>query len=248
MSCATGNASGAKHAVSSRWRKRRRTGAVSDRPSFGGSRLTEFADRIEGYVRELDEAGACGWIVDLRGNGGGNMWPMLAGIGSVLGQGDIGQFHGPDGLEGTWFYREGASGIVAPDGEVITTARVSGEPYRLGGSPPVAVMFDGGTGSSGEATAIAFLGRPNVRTFGMPSFGFTTANDGYRLPDGANMVLTVGVDADRNGVAYYDRLEPDERVTIVPGNTIPESAPPSDQDPQIRAALAWLAEQQACRN
>jgi len=31
-----------------------------------------------------------GWIVDLRGNGGGNMWPMLAGVGPVLGEGVVG--------------------------------------------------------------------------------------------------------------------------------------------------------------
>jgi hypothetical protein len=31
-----------------------------------------------------------GWIVDLRGNGGGNMWPMIAGIGPVLGSGTLG--------------------------------------------------------------------------------------------------------------------------------------------------------------
>ena len=30
------------------------------------------------------------WIVDLRGNYGGNIWPMIAGVGPVLGEGIIG--------------------------------------------------------------------------------------------------------------------------------------------------------------
>jgi len=43
------------------------------------------ADSIHRAIRTLDSAGACGWIVDLRSNGGGNMWPMLAGVGPLLG-------------------------------------------------------------------------------------------------------------------------------------------------------------------
>jgi C-terminal processing protease CtpA/Prc len=35
----------------------------------------------------MDQGNLAGWIVDLRNNGGGNMWPMLTGIGSILGEG-----------------------------------------------------------------------------------------------------------------------------------------------------------------
>jgi len=213
-------------------------------PAFSGAQLTAFADTLESLVRELDSADVCGWIVDLRGNGGGNMWPMLAGLGPILGEGKLGEFHGPDGLTGTWYYENGASGIRPRDGEVNENARVSGEPYRVLGTPPVAVLFDGGTASSGEAVAIAFIGRENTRSFGVPSYGFTTANNGFRLPDQANIVLTVGVDADRHGRAYPTALQPDVIVPITDGE-LPEMPPPGI-DPQERAALAWLAEQASC--
>jgi hypothetical protein len=215
-------------------------------PAFGRGHLTAFADSIETLIRTLDAQGACGWIVDLRGNGGGNMWPMLAGIGSLLGNGYIGAFHGPRGeATGRWFYRNGVAGIETSDGEVQEIARVSGEPHMFGATPPVAVLFDGGTGSSGEAVAIAFIGRPRTRSFGVASYGFTTANDGFRLPDSANMVLTVGVDADRNGVAYPTALTPDELVPIAPYGVIPPAPPPDDS--QLNSALAWLIRQPGCR-
>ncbi|MEU3854069.1 S41 family peptidase [Streptomyces sp. NPDC029554] len=47
------------------------------------------------YVREgrdavakADRPNACGWVIDLRRNHGGNMWPMLAVVGPILGDGD----------------------------------------------------------------------------------------------------------------------------------------------------------------
>lgn len=216
-------------------------------PAFGAGHLTAFADSIETHMRSMEAQGACGWIVDLRGNGGGNMWPMLAGIGPLLGGEVIGHFQGRNGdITGTWFYRDGVTGIEGPDGEVMEVARVGGPVYRIEDVPPVAVLFDGGTGSSGEAVAIAFIGRPNTRSFGVPSYGFTTSNDGFRLPDSANMVLTVGVDADRNRVAYPTALVPDEVVAIAPDGVIPHTPPA--EDPQLAAAHAWLARQPECRD
>jgi len=213
-------------------------------PAFGRRHVTAFADSIAGFVRELDSAGACGWIVDLRGNGGGNMWPMLAGLGPILGEGKVGEFHGPGGPTGRWYYRDGAAGIVEADGDTVEVARVSGPAYRLARLAPVAVLFDRGTGSSGEAVAIAFIGRPEARSFGTPSYGFTTSNDGFRLPDSANMVITVGVDADRAGRSYASRLTPDQLVLVAEGDSVPGTPP---EDPQVVAALAWLVTQRNCQ-
>jgi len=57
-----------------------------------GSDFQQFADKLHGLVLELQARKPVGWIIDLRGNGGGNMWPMLAGIGVVLGEADLGAF------------------------------------------------------------------------------------------------------------------------------------------------------------
>jgi len=215
-------------------------------PSFGESHLTAFADSIQNVIREQHAAGACGWIVDLRGNGGGNMWPMLAGLGPLVGEGKLGEFHSIRGVDGVWFHESGVTGIDPTNGEDrVEIARVT-EPYGLDAAPPVAVLFDRGTASSGEAVAIAFIARPDTRSFGAPSYGFTTANDGFRMPDGANLVLTVGVNADREGTPYPTALVPDERVEPWPEGEIPANPPPTEEDPQLQAALEWLRERAAC--
>src|SRR6202042_1362834 len=49
--------------------------------------LDAFATSIQTILRTLQASRPCGWAVDLRGNGGGNIWPMLAGLGPLLGNG-----------------------------------------------------------------------------------------------------------------------------------------------------------------
>ena len=51
--------------------------------------------QIQDQIKIMDHPYNIGWIVDLRGNGGGNMWPMLAGIGPILGEGIAGYFIDP---------------------------------------------------------------------------------------------------------------------------------------------------------
>ncbi len=55
--------------------------------AFGGTaeQALAFANGIQSVIRAADHDSLVGWIVDLRGNGGGNMWPMIAGVGPVLG-------------------------------------------------------------------------------------------------------------------------------------------------------------------
>ena len=227
----------------------RRPGAVSELidsrygyihiPQRGGA-ATALADSLHDAVRTLHSAGACGWIVDLRGNGGGNMWPMVAGIGPLLGDSIVGYFGtAPDAH--AWFYRHGVSGILRPGGAIDTASRVSVEPVVLRGTPtPVAVLIDGVTGSSGEALAAAFRGRQNTRSFGSATAGFATVNRGSRLPDGANMVVTTGYYGDRHRNPIGERLEPD---VPVPGS-VPGWPYPTDR--VARAAAGWLASQSAC--
>jgi hypothetical protein len=162
-----------------------------------------------------------GWIVDLRGNGGGNMWPMLAGLGPVLGTGVLGWFLDPDGGASAWEYRNGA----AWSGGVMV--QPVDDPYTLRRpNPKVAVLVDNGVASSGEATFIAFRGRAATRSFGVATCGVSTANQGFRLSDGALLNLTVAVMADRARTPYGEQVVPDE---IVDGTTA-----------VVHRAVAWL--------
>jgi hypothetical protein len=191
---------------------------------------TELADRLQAAVQAQDRAGLVGWIVDLRQNGGGDMWPMLAGIGPVLGDGPAGSFVFPEGTTTprlapgatmTWSYSGGAARV---DGQPKVSVTV---PYTLlAPDPRVAVLQDGGTGSSGEALAIAFIGRPATRSFGAATFGASSANLGYPLSDGGTLQLLVGLDRDRGGTTYGGPVAPD----------VPTAGPAE----AVAAAVTWL--------
>ncbi|MEP6621925.1 MAG: S41 family peptidase [bacterium] len=182
---------------------------------------TAFANGIQDRIRSADRDDLVGWIVDLRGNGGGNMWPMVAGLGPVLGDGLLGWFIDPVGSESPWSYHDGASWTGT-----LALQRVD-IPYTLKSpNPKVAVLVDNGVASSGEATLIAFRQRGNTRSFGVASCGLSTANSGFVLSDGALLNLTVALMADRTKTTYGDQVQPDEPV--------------SDPSAVVDHAITWL--------
>jgi carboxyl-terminal processing protease len=197
------------------------------------SQFIAFETKLQRIVADLDKSHPAGWIVDLRGNVGGNMWPMLAGIGPLLGESDnLGEFFKLDS-HSTWKYRDGVAAEIEGGKESAYPA-VAGAPYKLTGTPEVAVLIDRDTGSSGEAIAIAFRGRPNTRFFGEHTQGSSTVNDVIELSDGASLWLTIGVDADRMGKRYTAGLDPDEEIHPA------KQMSADDQDPVLQGALRWL--------
>lgn len=193
-------------------------------PAFGEvspPAMTAFAETIQNTISKADRPVLRGWIVDLRGNTGGNMWPMLAGVGPLLGDGVVGYFIDPDGTEFPWSYENG-NALLNGSPLVATTfyRRVSRSGLK------VAVLTDGATASSGEALAIAFRERPNTRSFGSATCGKSTANANFSFTDGSRLVLTVSVMADRTRKTYGKRVVPD----VVDEN--PDSA--------FRRAVEWL--------
>lgn len=207
-----------------------------DVPAYfgGGEDGDSVATRYHALIEGIDTmaAGACRWVVDLRGNTGGNMWPMIAGVGPILGQGTVGYFVDPDSTRKPWIYAEGRAGV---DEVVINGA--SGTYDLASPRSHVAVLTDTLTASSGEAVAVAFRGRDDVRSFGQSTWGVSTANAPFLLGDGAVIFLTVSTMADRTDTVYGDELVPDE--AIVGGKT---GDPQSDQ--VLGAALRWLSAQE----
>jgi C-terminal processing protease CtpA/Prc len=189
--------------------------------SFVGAGSTDFANSVLNTIMTNDRADLVGWIVDLRGNLGGNMWPMVAGVGPVLGEGIAGYFIDPDGARRTWEYRDGASWL---DGAALQRTTTT---YRLQRDRPrVAVLTDGRVASSGEAVAVSFRQRPDTRSFGTATCGLSTANRGFQLSEGALLNLTVAVMADRTGVSYGNSIAPDEII--------------ANPDQVVERAVAWL--------
>ena len=179
-------------------------------PGFLGSAPhgTRYADALQRHIAELDAADPVGWMIDLTGNWGGNMWPMLAGLGPLLGEGPLGSFVFPHFPPAVWSYRAGQAWLG--DG---AQAQASHGGYRLRTpAQPVALLMTARTASSGEAVVIAFSGRPDTRRFGTATRGLTTANDGFPMPDGATLWVTTGTYADQQGRVYGQAIEPDQDV------------------------------------
>lgn len=201
-----------------------------------------FADRIQELIRGVDGPGTCGWIVDVRGNLGGNMWPMVAGVGPVLGEDTLGFFVDPDPSvpRRAWTYENGQA---ASGGNVNAISTVLYELIRP--DPTVAVLWEEHTASSGEAVATAFVGRPNTRSFGEPSFGLSTGNRLFLLSDGAGINLTTVTFADRTGTVYGGRIPPE---VVVEHQLSDQEAPDPTvgDDPVVLAALDWLSTEGDC--
>lgn len=181
-----------------------RVGAISG----GGQSALDDARGIQRQIAEQDRPGLVGWIVDLRANGGGNMYPMLAGLGPLLGDGVAGYFVAPDGSRVAWSYTAGAAGV---GGAALISVP---QPYQMRQpGPRVAVLSDCRNGSSGEATLISFIGRPApTRLFGTPSYGVSTAVRGSEIGLGYSLGLAVSNMADRLGRAYGERVPVDEQI------------------------------------
>jgi len=193
-----------------------------------------YADSLHRIASDLESSHPIGWIIDLRGNGGGNMWPMLAGIGFVLGEGRLGSFVAPDGSSTDWSYHQGKAEAEAHGTESVNM-EVKEPPLALPSLPLVAVLIDSGTISSGEAIAISFEGRPRERSFGTHTFGLSTSNAMFPLSDGASLFLNTAFETDRLNRRYDDGVEPDVRFPE------PTTIPPEATDVVLQAAEAWLA-------
>jgi carboxyl-terminal processing protease len=191
--------------------------------SFSGTGAAEtaFAQSIQDAMRSADSDHLAGWIVDLRNNRGGNMWPMVAGLGPILGDGRAGAFVDPDGGTTWWGYQGNAS---IYNGEPLVSVS---SPYRLlRANPRVAVLTNCGVASSGEAVAIGFRARPDARSFGTATYGLSTVNDEFPLTGGGTLFLCVSTMADRTGVPYGNAVLPDEVI--------------ADPVQTVRRAIEWL--------
>ncbi len=180
-------------------------------PGFAGGEHMDrvvFAEDLQARIGALESAGACRWILDLRDNQGGNLWPMLAGLGPLLGDGEAGTSLRPDGERRRIWYEDGKVGL----GDYVQL-RVRGEPVRLRTpGAPVAVLQGDETASAAEIIAAAFAARPQTRSFGVATRGATTATRTFPLMDGAALMLAVASTVDRHGRLLAGPIEADEIV------------------------------------
>lgn len=190
--------------------------------SFNQQMNNAFRDTIQQLIKKLDtENEITAWVVDLRHNTGGNMWPMVAGLNALI----------KDGVAGYWVDVKNKRKEWTSYGRGFMGA---GKFYKVKTmSAPIAVLIDSFTASSGEMTAISFIGLRNVKTFGQPSAGYTTSNETYRLSNGDVLQLSNAYAADRKKNIYKERIYPNVHIKE---NT-------KTADDTMEAALEWVAKE-----
>jgi C-terminal processing protease CtpA/Prc len=162
-----------------------------------------YTETAQAKINDMKEHGVCRFVLDLREDTGGNMYPMLNGVSGLLEPGVLGTFLSPHGQYASWALEDGAVTVLPPRNSLPAARSDSA-------AIPVAVLIGSHTGSAGEFTAMSFEGRPNTRFFGASTAGFVTANTPIMLSDGAILLMTGAWGLDRTGKKYLDRIEPDE--------------------------------------
>lgn len=166
-----------------------------------------YINQIIDSIRERDNNNLKGWIIDLRKNSGGNMWPMLIAL--------------------TPFYPDGTLGYFIGEKEEVSWSKINDQIFydtlsqtkKYISSPinyelinknlKIAVLVGNKTSSSGEAVAISTKAIANAKLFGSKTSGFATANRTIKITDGEFLILTEAVDADINKIEYRDGIMPD---------------------------------------
>jgi C-terminal processing protease CtpA/Prc len=191
--------------------------------------IDKYAQQIQDSLCSLNPLGIKGWIVDLRLNTGGNMYPMIAGIGNIIGDGIVGSFTDANARYSTkWILKNGE---LFFDDRQLTTIQ---KKCSINTLPKIAVLISQATSSSGEATAIAFKGRPQTIFIGEKTDGLVTSNNMYQLDSNLILLIAESYEADRNNFIYKDFVTPD--IEIIEGDNFYNLR----KDKKIIAALKWL--------
>jgi carboxyl-terminal processing protease len=173
----------------------------------------QYTDTLYQQFKSLRSKSITRWIVDLRGNAGGNVYPMLQALLPIMPANIVFQSIEKD--------------LVKPQ-----TIGINAASKAIGLVPfeKIALLLDQHTASSGELTAIALLGFEQVKSFGAPSRGLTTLNTTLVLKDGSYLFLAKSYMADQHQKTYPKGLIPE---------VILEE---SDDYALIKRAMAWLNE------
>ncbi|MEZ4828874.1 MAG: S41 family peptidase [Bacteroidia bacterium] len=175
-----------------------------------------------------------GWIVDLRLNGGGTMYPMLTGLSDFYGDTKVGAFADRvTGLQQDWILKN--SDLYFGEWQA-TDYHLSSQSQGLRlDTVPVVVLISAATSSSGELTAITFKNRPKTRFMGEETAGYTTTVSWQPVAENIVIQLTVSYYADRMGNMY-------EGTSVIPDEYLEggDNFYDLEKDRKVLRAVEWL--------
>ncbi len=199
--------------------------------AFDQVQINGFAQSLADSIVKLSGRSKRGFIIDLRLNGGGNIYPMLSGLSLFLGDRVVGyETDIDDNVVRTWEMEDGnfvIGGYRATDVEVKQANELT--------TAPVVVLIGPVTKSSGSMVAIAFKGRPNTVFIGEPTAdGYTTSNGYFQFAPNLVLNFATSYVADRDRNIYKTAVDPD--VIVYRGDNFDDL--PDDE--KVKAAIRWL--------
>jgi carboxyl-terminal processing protease len=202
-------------------------------PFFGGQTLkgmNSFAQQLQDSLCKSISASTRGIIVDLRLNGGGNMYPMVVGLSNIIGDGKFTESVNSEGdSDGELLVKNHS--VTLLDTMVVQLNKSCGNLQNL----PLAILIGPATGSSGEQLAIVLSTRRNSMLIGENTAGYVTGNNGFLLPGTNNgIVLGESYTRDRNGKIYDTDVAP--YLKRIGGDNFLDLS----KDNKVQAAIEWM--------
>ena len=201
--------------------------------AYGKDQVNVYAQQLHETICRLGTKDIRGFIIDLRLNSGGNMYPMLTGLGALLGNTVIGYETDIDNnIVRKWEIKDG--NFVIGGYRATSVTKICDPGYE---QMPVAVLTGPCTASSGTMTAIAFRKRPNTIFIGEPTAdGYSTSNGYFRFAPNLVFNFASSFVADREKNVYKTTVAPD--IVIKASDNFDDL----EQDNKVQAALRWLKE------
>lgn len=176
---------------------------------YAFKKVDSIASDIVDHINKINSPNIKGWIIDLRCNTGGNMYPMMLGLKDFIGDEVVfGGFQNAKGKPtGKW---EIVSGNMLIDG--IYLQRTSHLNRSIPSTVPLAILTSSYTASAGEMTAISLIGRPHTIVIGETTANYITAVQGFKINVNAAINLSTDYVVDRNKKVYTNSIVPDREV------------------------------------
>jgi carboxyl-terminal processing protease len=163
-----------------------------------------YADSLQDLLMCLYNKKPIGWIVDLRNNTGGWEYPMIAGLGPLLGEGILAYEVNRDGkIENEYSYaRLNKNGILTKQIELVDSAFVFDKKL------PTVVLVGNNTASAGECLTQCFYENMNTVLIGEPTYGVPTGLRGFFMPDSTQICVTSSIVLNRNKKGNGKPIQP----------------------------------------
>ncbi|MCD6026282.1 MAG: peptidase [Solimicrobium sp.] len=210
-------------------------------PAIDSLDLDSINKNITDGRNALEKSGvnqACGLIIDLRFNTGGNFVPMLLTLGGVIPNGKLFSM----GKTSPVYLSENGNALFSQNPKELYGQYIGTKPQKMS-NLPVAILTNWMTGSSGNLTSVAL--RENMkkaRVFGEKTSPTTSINSSFYLLDGNVLNLMVDHLYTSRGALVPLALSPDLEVE----NNLTSIFDP-DADAIIEAAQVWLESLAECR-